>query len=139
MDVAFLIDRTPSLSVGDLELEKGFVAELVGALNVSPDATHVGIIMFDKEGEVIADFKDESLYSKEALYELIERIPNFRRKPTRTDIALMTANNWLFTPEGGDRPKFPNALIILTDGKTNPVSKPSFEIIPLLKVSLRND
>jgi len=136
MDLAILVDRTRSLSEANYKLLKGFVAQLIDGLNIGRDSTHVGLIFFDSKAKVISTFADESLYTKDALYQLVEKISDRRYKPTRTDKALIAANNKLFTAEGGDRPKFPNVLVILTDGKTNPASKPFAEITPLLKVSV---
>jgi len=134
-DVAFLLDRTRSLTIGDFMLAKGFFAELVGALNISRDTTHVGIILFARKGKVISTFADEKFYNKEALYRFIENIPDKRSMPTRIDRALIAANKSLFTPEGGDRERFPNVLIALTDRRSHPDSTPFAEIVPSLKVS----
>jgi len=133
LDVAFLVDRTRSLTIADFMLAKGFFAELVGALNISRDATHVGIILFARKGKVISTFADEEFYNKEALYRFIENIPDKRFMPTRIDRALIAASNSLFTPVGGDREKFPNVLILLTDGRTHRDSTPFAEIVPSLK------
>jgi len=135
LDVAFLLDRTRSLTIADFMLAKGFFAKLLGALNISRDATHVGIILFAKYGNVISTFAEETFYSKEALYRFIENIPDKRFMPTRIDRALIAANNSLFTPAGGDREKFPNVLILLTDGRTHRDSTPFAKIVPSLKVS----
>lgn len=135
MDVAFLVDRTKSLTEGDFMLLKGFLAQIVGALNIGRDATRLGMILFDSRPKVISTFTNEALFTKDAVYHFIAKIPTKRFSPTRTDKALLAANNQLFTPEGGDREKFPDVLIVLTDGKTHPTSKPFAEITPLLEVS----
>lgn len=49
------------------------------------------------------------------------------------DRALKKANEELFTDRGGDRPEFPNVLILLSAGKTNPESKSFSATIPLLQ------
>lgn len=135
MDVAFLLDRTKSLTIADFMLAKGFLGELVSALDISPEATHAAVILFAKEGKVLNTFREEKYYNREALVELIEKIPDKRFMPTRTDRALLAAND-LFTEEGGDRGKAPNVVILFTDGKTNPRSQPFSEIVPILKVSV---
>lgn len=136
MDLAFVLDQTESLGmIGYFEL-KGFVLQIVNALNISQDGTHVGIIMFAEEPRVISTFADANLYSNEAVHNLIDKIPANLSHPTRTDRALLAAGEDLFTKAGGDRPDHPNALIIVTDGRTNPESTPFNQIIPLLKVSL---
>mgnify|MGYP001793611145 CR=1 FL=1 len=54
---------------------------------------------------------------------------------TRTDNALALANEKLFTKDGGDRSTARNILIVITDGKTNPVkSKPYEQVLAPLKV-----
>ena len=52
------------------------------------------------------------------------------------DRALKKANEELFTDRGGDRPEFPNVLILLSAGKTNPESKSFSATIPLLQVGM---
>ena len=114
---------------------KGFVRQLVQSLNISRDATHLGLILFAGEAKVLFKFGDEEFHSNEASINRINRISRKRFMPTRTDRALEAANSLLFVPEAGDRPANPNVLILLTDGKTHPTSKPFPQIVPLLKVS----
>ena len=136
MDVAFLLDRTRSLSIVDFMMAKGFLGQLVTALNISREGTHVGLILFANKGKVFITFDNEKYYNKDDLYEFVQDLPHNRFMPTRIDRALLEANNTLFVPEGGDREKFPNVLIILTDGRTHPSSQSFDEIVPSLKVSL---
>ena len=56
---------------------------------------------------------------------------------TFIDKALKLAAQRFFTEREGDRPKFPNVLILFTDGRTNENSKPFSEIIPLLNVRFK--
>ena len=136
MDVAFLLDRTRSLSIVDFMMAKGFLGQLVTALNISREGTHVGLILFAKKGKVFITFDNEKYYNKDDLYEFIQDLPHNRFMPTRIDRALLAANNTLFVPEGRDRERFPNVLIILTDGRTHPKSQSFAETVPSLKVSL---
>ena len=48
---------------------------------------------------------------------------------TRTDKALALANTALFTKEGGDRRNGVNILIVITDGKTNPIHSVPYETV----------
>ena len=136
MDVAFIIDKTSSLGVPNFLLLRGFLLELVAALNIGPDATHTGIITFNRKPKVLSDFSNSGLYSNEAVHDFLAKISVVLGDRTFTDKALMAAAGKLFTEEGGDRPDFPNVLIILTDGRTNPASKPFSTIIPLLEVRI---
>lgn len=135
MDVAFLLDRTRSLTIADFMLAKGFLGQLVSALDISPEATHAAVILFAEKVKVLNTFAEEKYYNIEALIKAIEKIPDRRLKPTRIDNALLAAND-LFTVEGGDREKAPNVVILFTDGKTNPRSRSFSEIVPLLEVSV---
>lgn len=59
------------------------------------------------------------------------------RGGTRTDRALELAANEFFGWEDcGDRPDKPNVLLVLTDGDTNPGSKPFSQVTSPLDVSL---
>ena len=104
-------------------------------MNIGPNATHVGIILFSKYPKVLNTFSDSRYYKKSEVHYLIEDLSDKLKGRTFIDRALEAANNTLFTKEGGDRPKFPNALVLFTDGKTNKESKPYEEILPSLKVS----
>ena len=134
--MAFVIDKTSSLGVPNFLLLKGFLLELVAALNIGPDATHTGIITFNRKPKVVSNFANSMLYSNEAVHDFLAKISVVLGDRTFTDKALMAAANKLFTEEGGDRPDFPNVLILLTDGRTNPTSKPFSTIIPHLEVRI---
>ena len=136
MDVAFLVDKTKSLGVANFLLLKGFLLELVDAMNIGPNATHTAIITFDQKAKVVSTFADTQLYNSDAVHQLIDNLPITFGHRTFIDKALITADKKLFSKEGGDRPEYPNVLILLTDGRTHRDSKPFSEITPLLKVSV---
>lgn len=129
------MDRTRSLGRENFQRLKGFLIQIIDALNIGPNATHVGIIMFSKYPKVLNTFSDSRYYKKSEVHYLIEDLCDKLKGRTFIDRALEAANNTLFTNEGGDRPKFPNALVLFTDGKTNKESKPFEEIVSSLKVS----
>ena len=132
--MAFLVDKTSSLGVTNFLLLKGFLLQLISAMHIGPDATHTGIITFNKKPKVQTTFADEKFYSNVAVHQFIAQMSVVLGDRTFTDKALQAADNKLFTEGAGDRPKFPNVLILLTDGRTNPNSKPFAEITPSLKV-----
>ncbi len=137
MDVSFVIDKTSSLGVVNFLLLKGFLLQLIAAMHIGPNATHTGIITFNRKPKVLSTFADEKMHSNQAVHEFIAKMSVVLGDRTFTDKALLAADSKLFTEEGGDRPNFPNVLILLTDGRTNPKSKPFSEITPLLKVRLK--
>lgn len=136
MDVAFIVDKTKSLGVANFLLLKGFLLELVAAMHIGPNATHTAIMTFSRKPKVLSNFAETKFYSNEAVHQFIAEIPVFLGDRTFTDKALMAAANKLFIERAGDRQKYPNVLILLTDGRTNPKSQKFSEITPKLKVRL---
>ena len=137
MDVAFIVDKTKSLGVPNFLLLKGFLLELVAAMRIGPNATHTAIMTFSRKPKVLSNFADTRFYTNEAVHQFIVQIPVFLGDRTFTDKALMAASDRLFVERAGDRPKYPNVLILLTDGRTNAKSKKFSEITPKLKVRLK--
>ena len=134
--MAFVVDRTGSVGVKNFELMKGFLLQLTDVLTIGPNGTHTGFVLFDKTAEELNTFADSEYYSGESVHHLVENIPNKLGKRTFIDRALMKADEALFTVEGGDRPVFPNVLVLLTDGRTNPDSEPFSGVISSLKVRM---
>ena len=83
--------------------------------------------------KVVFKFADSQYYEKNALKAKISSEParytdpGHSRDPnpglTRTDLALKKARDELFTVAGGDRSDKPNVMVVLTDGKPNPMNK----------------
>lgn len=139
MDVAFLVDKTKSIGVMNFMLLKGFLLQLIGAMHIGPDTTHAGVITFNRKPFILTPFilTDTWKYSNKAFHNHVLGISVNLGGRTFTDKALKIAAEKFFTEKGGDRPEFPDVLILFTDGRTNANSKPFSEIIPLLKVRLK--
>ena len=101
---------------------------------VSADTNRIALMTFDKKPHVINTFNSETSYNKKELLDLVDGISENRGSPTRTDLALIAADEQFFTAEEGDRPDNPNVLVLFTDGKTYKSSDPYEGIIPSLKV-----
>ena len=136
-DVAFVLDRTRSVGRANFKLLKGFIVQIVNALDIGPNATHTAFILFAKNAKILNTFNDSAYHSNEAVQHLIDDTSNWLGRRTFIDRALEAANRTLFTEQGGDRPTFPNVLILLTDGKTNPNSEPYGEIVGNLTVCIK--
>ena len=134
MDVAFLMDRTRSVGKRNFELLRGFLLELSNAMAIGPNATHTGIVLFAKHPTVLNTFDNSEYHNGASVDTLIRGISNSLGRRTFIDRALYAANNRLFTEDGGDRPRFPNSLVVMTDGRTNPRSAPFGPIISSLEV-----
>ena len=136
VDLALIADKTGSVGKDNFKVMKGFLVEITNSLDISPGTTHEAVITYANVSKVLNTLGDSKYHSNKAMHMLIARIDNELSSPTRTDRALEAANDQLFSKKGGDRPDFPNSLILFTDGKTNPASKPYSQIIPLLKVRI---
>lgn len=100
--------------------------ELVVAFNPSPEADHFGLITFNNKANLVFNFTQYQ--TKNALLQKLDEEPIKLELKTRTDLALETARDELFTDSGGDRPDKPNIMIVLTDGKpTHPKRKFDFK------------
>ena len=108
--------------------------EVSNALTIGPNATHAAFILFAENAEVLNTFADSEYYSNENVQHLIEGIPVKLGSRSYIDRALKAAADKLYTVQGGNRPDFPNLLILMTDGKTNPASEPFSNIISSLQV-----
>ena len=91
---------------------------LVYLFEVSAEGTHVGLISFNDDAELLFDFKDNRYHTQNQLRQRIKEIPLKLELKTRTDLALTLAKEKLFSVEGGDRPDVPNVCMVFTDGKS---------------------
>ena len=106
------------------------MASFLHLFDVSARGTHVGMISFSNDAELLFDFKDDRYYNEDQLRKRIKKIPLKRGAKTRTDLALTLANEKLFSVEGGDRPGVPNVCVLFTDGKST--GKPFKETVDIL-------
>ena len=106
---------------------------LVHKLQISSHGTRIGIIPYHSEAQVAVKFADVAHQTPDAMTKLIKGIP-YTSGMTRTDVAIELANNQLFTDAGGQRSDKPNVLIVMTDGHTNPESKPYKTVLAPLEV-----
>jgi collagen type VI alpha len=114
-DIGFLLDGSDSISPQDWPKGRNFVANLINNLDITPQAIHVGIVVYSTiiGGKVpLTPFKPKPL--------LIALTKNLKQPKlgTNTAIAIDTMRQ-MFRQQG--RPNAPKVMIIVTDGKsTNP-------------------
>ena len=133
MDVAVIMDRSGSVGKKNFEKAKEFVISLVHKLQISSHGTRIGIIPYHSDAQLAVKFADVAHQTPDAMTKLIKGIP-YTSGMTRTDRAIELANKQLFTDAGGQRSDKPNVLIVMTDGHTNPESKPYKTVLAPLKV-----
>ena len=86
---------------------------MVRGFNVSKDETHIGLVLFSSNAEVLFDF--EKHYDKASILQEIDDM-NYPGQSTRTGLGLSMARIELF--EKGSRSGVPNVLMVITDGKS---------------------
>ena len=116
LDLGIILDKSKSIKKSNLKKLKRSLADFVDKFEVSAERTHVGLISFNDDAELLFDFN--RYHTNKELKRAIEKIPEKLEYETRTDLALTMAKNKLFTEAGGDRSDVPNVLIIFTDGKS---------------------
>lgn len=94
------------------------MVNLVDKFNPGTDEDHFGLITFSGKATTEFNFADSEYDDKETLKQKIASRLVKTGRGTRTDLALMAADE-LFTKAGGDRSDNPNVMIVLTDGKPN--------------------
>lgn len=119
MDVAIFGDRSKSMQPWQRRKLISVVNSLVDKLGVSSAGNHFAIGTFGPSSSVYNNFKAPFYHNAKNLKANAEK--RFSHVPkdwgTRIDLALNNAVKNLFTPEGGDRPKAKNVLLVITDGK----------------------
>ena len=133
-DIVFLLDTTKSVGLENYRFLKGFVLQIVDAMDIRLDGTHAAFVLFSKYVTILNTFNDSAFYSNEAAHNLIANSPDDLGSKTFIDRALEAANDKLFSEEGGSRAYVPKVILLFTDGRTNPSSKPIEEIVRKLKV-----
>ena len=110
-----------------------FLASVVRAFTIGPDATHVGVIAFSED--VIFEFSLSQYDNVDAVVEALLGI-QYLGQTTNTPEALKIARTQCFNVANGDRPNVDNLAIIVTDG----VPYPPFRKVPALEEAkaLRN-
>lgn len=132
VDMALLADTSRSMTSDDLHQVIGLLNALVDRLGVSPYGNHYAFVTFDGDVVIRFNFTDPQYYNKTNLHRnLNDSITNQTTVwGTRTDIALHLAATKLFTPEGGNRPKAKDIILVLTDGKPKKAGADPRPLIP---------
>ena len=110
-DVAFIVDSSGSIGRRNWVKMLDFIEEMVKALNVGADMTHIAVVAYSTNAKV--EFKFDSLtgpsVTEEGYGRLIGRI-RFQRGFTFIDKAMLLADKEVFTTAAGMRPKLPQVL-----------------------------
>ena len=117
LDIAILLDKSGSIGKKSFRSALDFLKKLVEKFHPSTDGDHFGLITFQTSVRTVFKFADSRYQSKHALKHKIDQQMGPTSGYTRTDLALETARDELFTVAGGDRPDKANVVLVLTDGR----------------------
>ena len=124
VDLGFLIDGSGSIEAygtGNFKRCLDFVKKMAAAFDISTDKTHVGVVLFATNPELVFDFNK---YFDIASIDLALDSMKYPNGGTYTGKALTFTQSSLFASSA--RPGKPHLLIILTDGASaDPVIGPA--------------
>ncbi|PKK23754.1 matrilin 4 [Columba livia] len=117
MDIVFVIDSSRSVRPFEFETMRQFMMDIIGSLDVGPNATRVGVIQYSSQVQNIFSLK--TFFTRADMEKAINSIVPLAQG-TMTGLAIQYAMNVAFTTQEGARPlhkKIPRIAIIVTDGR----------------------
>ncbi|XP_069372026.1 matrilin-4 isoform X1 [Paralichthys olivaceus] len=114
VDLVFLIDSSRSVRPHEFETMRKFMIDILDTLDIGPNATRVGVVQYSSQ--VRSEF---SLKTHSKLDTMVKNINEIipLAQGTMTGLAIKYVMNAAFIAEEGDRPKVPNVVVIVTDGR----------------------
>lgn len=122
VDLSVLIDGSQSIdyfAVGNFRRCLQFVKNFVSGFNIAKEGTHVGIVVFSKNAEIIFGF--EKYFSVQTVLTAIDSI-KYPRSGTHTGKALDVVRTKLL--DASARQGVPNILLVMTDGASQVSLRP---------------
>ncbi|KAF1524043.1 Matrilin-2, partial [Eudyptes chrysocome] len=117
LDLVFIIDSSRSVRPHDFEKVKEFILTILQFLDISPDATRVGLIQYGST--VKHEFSLKTFRRKQDIERAVKRMMHLATG-TMTGLAIQYAVNIAFSESEGARPlkqNVPRIIMIVTDGR----------------------
>ncbi|NXI74635.1 MATN4 protein, partial [Anseranas semipalmata] len=117
LDLVFIIDSSRSVRPYDFEKVKEFILTILQFLDISPDATRVGLIQYGST--VKHEFSLKTFRRKQEIERAVKRMMHLATG-TMTGLAIQYAVNIAFSESEGARPlnqNVPRIIMIVTDGR----------------------
>uniref|UniRef100_A0A8B9EP54 Matrilin 4 n=1 Tax=Anser cygnoides TaxID=8845 RepID=A0A8B9EP54_ANSCY len=117
LDIVFVIDSSRSVRPFEFETMRRFMIDIIGNLDVGPNATRVGVIQYSSQVQNIFSLK--TFFTREDMEKAINGIVPLAQG-TMTGLAIQYTMNVAFTVQEGARPphkKIPRIAIVVTDGR----------------------
>ena len=116
LDLAFVVDRSNSLSSDDFLRAKYFIQNVVDAFDINPDKTRIAVVSYSSAAKTEFVFNDHS--TKSEVKAAISRM-QFIGGSTATAEAIDRATTDIFVPAHGSRPDAVKVMVVITDGDAN--------------------
>ncbi|CAH1796763.1 unnamed protein product [Owenia fusiformis] len=118
MDLIWVADMSCSIAPDDKERVKKFIMNVIESFRISPIHVRTGGVSYGHEVHNIQTLK-EGRNRPITLRNFENMNTDDGKCRTVTNDALRRVRDKYFIEAAGDRPQFPNVLIVITDGKTN--------------------
>ena len=95
---------------------KKFVVRMIDSYEISPTATHIGVVEFSEKAKLKIPF--DRTYNPKELKRLVNEIEPSDENRRNTDLAFQLAKRELLSPGGGSRSYVPRIVILVTAGRS---------------------
>lgn len=100
VDLGFIVDASASTS-SDWNSIIGYAKAVASSFDISPDKTHVGMIVFSNSARIAFPFDAD--YTNAGVEKLIDSLEQGDKEEVRVDRALQLANGEFFNSRNGAR------------------------------------
>ena len=108
-----------------------FIKSVIDSLDIDETSTRISLIEYSDRATL--QFPLNKYYDQGDVKDAVDNVRASGGQGTVTDQALQLAVSEVFTRKGGDRPGVPNAVILVTDGKSTGYIPLSTAVKPLRK------
>jgi len=115
LDLIFVLDVSISIRSDRFQLIRDFVARVSSRLDVGPENSLAGVILFGDDAQIHFDLQDN--LNQADLLSAIARIPYLRLRGTNTHTALELLREGARDGRLGLRDGRPHVVIVVTDGR----------------------
>uniref|UniRef100_A0A8D3AC12 Matrilin 4 n=1 Tax=Scophthalmus maximus TaxID=52904 RepID=A0A8D3AC12_SCOMX len=112
VDLVFLIDSSRSVRPHEFETMRKFMIDILDTLDIGANATRVGVVQYSSQ----VNFSLKTHGKMDTMVKGINDIVPLAQG-TMTGLAIKYVMDNAFIVEEGDRPKVPNVVVIVTDGR----------------------
>ncbi|XP_072532864.1 collagen alpha-6(VI) chain [Salminus brasiliensis] len=120
-DIYFLLDESGSITYDDFDDMKAFILEFLHMFQIGPDKVRIGVVKFADRATIV--FRLDTYATKPAVEKAVKDL-FMEGGGTRTDLGLEAMIPLFKQAEQTRKEKVRELLIVITDGKSEPVGTP---------------